>query len=96
MTTEYFNGVQAKFLREIGRAKYSTGFKREIKDFTSTGALWPRASVAKMHEPLLQIDRKDSVGLKNGKAYVCQHWEVNVSMVDEGWTTEMRKWHGIP
>ena len=34
------------------------------------------------------------VGWKNGKEYVCQHWEVNVTLTDEAWT-ESRRWDWV-
>lgn len=94
MSTDYFNAAVAKFIHQMGQAKHFEGCETEIKNFRTTGALWPPASVVKAHEPLLQIDRKGMVGWKNGKEYVCQHWEVNVTLTDEAWT-ESRRWDWV-
>ncbi len=94
LSTDYFNAAVAKFVHQMGQAKHSEGCETEIKNFRTTGALWPPASVVKAHEPLLQIDRKGMVGWKNGKEYVCQHWEVNVTLTDEAWT-ESRRWDWV-
>ena len=82
MCTKHFNDTQAGFYRNMGMLKHSGDCQMEIKNFRQTGALWPPASVAEVHEPLLQIDRK--TGWKNGKAYVCHYWEVNVTLIDDG------------
>lgn len=82
MCTKYFNDADAEFLRSIGIPKHLSVCEKETNDFKQTGVLWPPASVAKVHEPLLQIDRKG--GWKNGKAYVCHHWEVSVTLIGDG------------
>ncbi|KAL8658086.1 MAG: hypothetical protein Q9226_001290 [Calogaya cf. arnoldii] len=60
---------------------------KHFKD-TQAGFFRNLASVAEVHEPSLQIDRK--TGWRNGKAHVCHHWEVNVTLIDEGWTENNR------
>ena len=94
MSNDYFNAAVAKFIHQMGQTKHSEGCETEIKNFRTTGALWPPASVVKAHEPLLQIDRKGMVGWKNGKEYVCQHGEVNVTLTDEA-STESRRWDWV-
>ncbi|KAI4263548.1 MAG: hypothetical protein L6R42_001303 [Xanthoria sp. 1 TBL-2021] len=82
--TKYFNDAEAEFSRSIGIPKHPSGYEMEIDNFKQTGALWPPASVAQVDEPLLQIDRKGA--WKNGKACVCHHCKVNVTLTVDGWT----------
>ncbi|KAI4220875.1 MAG: hypothetical protein LQ349_007983 [Xanthoria aureola] len=51
-------------------------------------------TIKRAHEPLLHIAQKGMVGWKNGKEYVCRHWEVNVTLTDEAWT-ESRRWDWV-
>ncbi|KAL8866624.1 MAG: hypothetical protein Q9174_006190 [Haloplaca sp. 1 TL-2023] len=93
ISTKQVNESYATVLRTIGRPKYFDDCNTlEMEFFGITGALWPPKTVVDAHEPLLQVNREDS--WKSNKKYVCQNWEVNVTLID-GESSKSRRWEWV-
>lgn len=84
--TSYVKNEREKEIRKFGEPHRREGCEIETRHFTQTGAHWPPVSMARRHEPLIEIDRKSTSGLKKYKEHVCRNWRVNVTMLDEAWT----------